>query len=143
MRVGERLVDRLRSGQRLIGSRASNFEMEVTDHFLSKVQRILDLSFFSSTQFRTNKSLGKIGVGGFLLGILFGCSVATLIFSLILVATLSSPPNYIYTLVISHFRHSQILPSFPNSSDSLESLLGFVLLVSFPGISHNCSLPTF
>jgi hypothetical protein len=80
--------------------RRAGSAMEVAEGLLSRAQEILDLSFFHSSQFRTSKSLGKIGVGGFLLGIFFGCSIATLIFSLLLVATLSSPPVYIYTLVV-------------------------------------------
>jgi hypothetical protein len=67
---------------------------------LSRAQDALNLSALSHrTQFRTTKRLGKIGIGGFILGTLFGASLSTLTVSLLLVTTISHPPLYFYTLV--------------------------------------------
>lgn len=73
--------------------------MERLGNLLDKLQDILNLSFDDLIQFRTNKSLGKMGIGGFILGLLLGGSLATLLFSIILLFLFTSPSPFLYSLV--------------------------------------------
>jgi hypothetical protein len=89
--------------------------IEKVDKLISPVQEALNLSYLSNwTEFRSSKSLGKMGVGGFILGIFFGASFSTLLISLLLVVTLSPPPSSLYTLVS--------ISRYPSHDNSLRSI---------------------
>ena len=66
---------------------------------LNKLQNYLNLSFDDYIQFRTNKSLGKIGIGGFILGLFLGGSLISLLFSTILYFYISSSSLYSSVLI--------------------------------------------
>lgn len=66
---------------------------------INKIQSTLNFEGFKSYQFCGNKGLGKIGVGGFILGVLLGISVTSLGFCLLIAITLENPPSFVYSLV--------------------------------------------
>lgn len=66
---------------------------------LNIIQGYLNFEGMSSPQFQTNRGLGKIGTGGFLLGVLDGASIASLFFSIFMVLILNQPPPFLFNLV--------------------------------------------
>ena len=72
---------------------------------IKHIQACLNFEGIKSCQFDTSKGLGRVGVGGFLLGVLFGISCTALSFCSLLVFVLDKPWGILYALVCSIFKH--------------------------------------
>ena len=73
--------------------------MELIKPKIGEIQALLNFEGFRSYQFGSNKGLGKVGIGGFLLGVFFGISSTSLVFCTLLVNILDRPWSILYTLV--------------------------------------------
>jgi len=69
------------------------------DRILTSIQSFLDFNDFTSPQFRHSKGLGRVGVGGMCVGVVWGGCVVTIILSLLIIYTTPQPYTLLYTLV--------------------------------------------
>jgi hypothetical protein len=69
-----------------------------TRAMINRIQSNLNFEGFRSYQFNGNKGLGKVGVGGFILGVLFGISIAGTAFCSLFAFILDNPPNILYSM---------------------------------------------